>query len=105
MGSAYRAAVGLVVVGGCTGVGVALWALVAPGEEQRKEMAKVSPGYGGGATGVGALQVWGTKDHQPPGAKRGSAMSRLAPVSFFHPAFAMLRSAFANLPASFFLGN
>ncbi|KAJ6657009.1 hypothetical protein lerEdw1_003010 [Lerista edwardsae] len=43
MGAVYRAAVGLMAVVGCTGLGVALWALVAPDEEQRKEMAKKLP--------------------------------------------------------------
>ncbi|XP_042296486.1 distal membrane-arm assembly complex protein 1 isoform X1 [Sceloporus undulatus] len=43
MGAAQRAVRGLVAVLGCTGLGVLLWAAVAPDEERRKEMAKEHP--------------------------------------------------------------
>ncbi|XP_033030571.1 ubiquinol-cytochrome-c reductase complex assembly factor 3-like [Lacerta agilis] len=40
MGTAYRVAKGIVFVAGFTGVGVVLWAVFAPDEARRKEMAK-----------------------------------------------------------------
>ncbi|XP_061462625.1 ubiquinol-cytochrome-c reductase complex assembly factor 3-like [Rhineura floridana] len=43
MGTLYRLVMGVVAVAGCTGVGVALWTLVAPDEAHRKEMAKEYP--------------------------------------------------------------
>ncbi|XP_060614263.2 ubiquinol-cytochrome-c reductase complex assembly factor 3 [Anolis sagrei] len=44
MGTAYRAAKGLLAVVGWTGLGVGLWFAVAPDETRRKEMAKDHPG-------------------------------------------------------------
>lgn len=43
MGTVVRVAIGALALLGCTGVGVGLWALVAPDEQQRKEMAKDMP--------------------------------------------------------------
>lgn len=47
MEAVRRLALGLVALVGCTGLGIALWAVAAPDEKRRKEMAKVSlPGRG-----------------------------------------------------------